>query len=237
MWMNKVVLGLIIVLVSAAGLLAACSGVEPTQALPEERQPTARPTATSQGEQPTALLTATSQEEQPTTPPTEPARPSSAWQADGVVVDGEYAHEAIIGEVRLWWRNDAEFLYLAMEAPTTGWIAVGLDPTNRMEGANFIFGAVADGEVQIWDAYGTAPVGANHPPDEDLGGTNDIVTYTGVEEDGVTRFEVRIPLDSGDEYDKPLQPGSTYPVIAAVGTSDSFDARHSSRAQGEITLD
>jgi len=58
-----------------------------------------------------------------------------------------------------------------------------------------------------------------------------------VEEDGVTRFEVRIPLDSGDEYDKPLQPGSTYPVIAAVGTSDSFDARHSSRAQGEITLD
>ena len=163
--------------------------------------------------------------------------PMATWQADGAISEGEYAHETAIGDVNVWWYNDAEFLFLAMEASTTGWVAVGIDPVNRMQGADFIFGAVVDGEAMIWDAFGTAPVGNAHPPDEELGGTNDIVAYAGVEDGGVTRFEVQIPLDSGDEFDKPLEPGRTYAVIVAVGTSDSFDARHSSRATGSITLD
>jgi hypothetical protein len=163
--------------------------------------------------------------------------PAATWQADGVISEGEYAHETTIGDVNLWWSSDAEFLYLAMEAPTTGWVAVGIDPVNRMQGANYVFGAVVDGQAMIWDAFGTAPVGNTHPPDEELGGTNDIVAYAGVEEDGVTRFEVQIPLDSGDEFDKLLEPGGTYAVIVAVGASDSFDARHTSRAVGSITLD
>jgi hypothetical protein len=220
---GRIAVGLIAVLLLACGLLAACGSAESTQTPPEKAQPTALPTATPR-----------QQEEQTAAPPTEPL---SSWQADGVVADGEYAHQATIGDVTLWWRNDAEFLYLAMEAPTTGWVAVGLDPENRMQGANFIFGMVVEGEAQIWDAYGTAPTGATHPPDEDLGGTNDIVIYAGMERDGVTRFEVQIPLDSGDDYDRPLEPGNTYSVITAVGTSDDFNARHSSRAGGEISLD
>lgn len=229
---RKITRGLVVVLLLAAGLLAACA--EPTPTLPERTQPIALPTATPQRQegQPSSFPTA-APEGQTVAPPA----PVSSWQADGVVADGEYAHQAAIGDVTLWWRNDAQFLYLAMEAQTTGWVAVGLDPTNRMEGANFIFGAVVGGEARIWDAYGTAPIGPNHPPDEDLGGTNDIVAYAGVEEGGVTRFEAQIPLDSGDDFDKPLQSGNTYSVITALGASDDFNARHSSRASGEIMLD
>lgn len=165
------------------------------------------------------------------------ASPSTTiWQADGKVSDGEYAHQTTVGAVTVWWSNDAQYLYLAMEAPTTGWVSVGLDPENRMRGANFVFGAVVDGQAQIWDAYGVGPTGP-HPPDVDLGGTNDIVAYEGVEENGVTRFEAQIPLDSGDRYDRPLQRGQRYKIITAVGSADDFDARHSSRATGEITLD
>ncbi len=216
----------VLLIVLTGVLLAACAGtgpMEPTEPMATEEMATEAPVAT---EEPTSTEAPMATEE-----------PMAGWQADGAISDGEYEHEATVSEVRLWWRNDDEFLYLAMEAPTTGWIAVGLAPENRMQGANFIFGAVADGEAQVWDAYGTAPTGNAHPADEELGGTNDVVDYAGVEEDGVTRFEVQIPLDSGDEFDKALEAGQTYPVIAAVGPSDAFDALHTSRAGGSITLD
>jgi hypothetical protein len=216
---RKITIGLITVLLLSGGLAACCSA-EPTSTPPERTQPTGLPTEVS--EEQTAVSSPVS---------------TSSWQADGVVADGEYAHQTTIGDVTLWWRNDAEFLYLAMEASTTGWVAVGLDPTDGMKGASYIFGIVVEGEARIWDAYGIAPTGPNHLSDEDLGGTNDIVAYAGVEEGGVTRFEVQVPLDSGDEFDKPLLPGNTYPIIVAVGSTDDYNARHSSRAAGEITLD
>jgi hypothetical protein len=164
------------------------------------------------------------------------SEPTVGWEADGFVAAGEYARQTTIGGVSLWWRNDADSLYLAMEATTTGWVAVGLDPENRMMGANFILGMVVDGQTMVWDAYGTTPAGPGHPPDEELGGSSDVQVYAGTEEDGTTLLEVQIPLDSGDEFDKPLAPGNSYPVIAAYGRSDSFAASHVSRAQGEIDL-
>jgi hypothetical protein len=155
---------------------------------------------------------------------------------DGVIADGEYAHEVGAGAVRVLWRNDAESLWLALVGETTGWVAVGIDPENRMQGANFILGAVDGDTVSVWDAYGTAPVGA-HPTDESLGGTNDILAFGGTERDGQTIIEVQIPLASGDAYDQDLAPGQTYAIIVAVGSADGFDARHSYRGAAEIALD
>ncbi|MGC9399360.1 MAG: DOMON domain-containing protein [Anaerolineae bacterium] len=155
---------------------------------------------------------------------------------DGVVEAGEYEDEAAFGEMRLWWRHDGEYLYLAMEGPTKGWISVGIEPTRAMKDANFLFGYVEEGEAQFWDAFGTAPVGAAHPPDEELGGTDDVVAFAGVEEAGVTRFEVQIPLASGDKYDKALTPGATYAIIVAMGPTDEYNSKHFFVSSGELTL-
>lgn len=161
---------------------------------------------------------------------------SSDWAADGVITDGEYTDQADFGDIRLWWRNDAEHLYLAIEGDTTGWVAVGINPERGMKGADFLFGYVENGEAKLWDAYGTAPTGPNHPPDEDLGGTNDIVTFAGVEMDGLTRFEIQIPLDSGDSYDQGLVPGRSYPLIIAIGDADDYNAYHRRYDRGTLTL-
>ena len=181
-------------------------------------------------------------EEKPSATPTKavtvaPTAESPVWVADGTIKEDEYAHGITVGKVQVWWSNDAKSLYLALEAETTGWLAIGLDPENRMQGANYVIGLVEEGQAKAWDAYGTGPVGATHPPDTELGGSDDIVSFAAHEEDGTTFLEVQIPLDSGDKYDKPLQPGETYPVIVAVGRSDSFDAPHTFRAAGQITLD
>ena len=124
-----------------------------------------------------------------------------------------------------------------MEGDTTGWVSVGIDPERRMQGANYLFGYVDGDVVKLWDAFGTAPTGPNHPPDEELGGTVDIVTYAGIEENGITRFEIQIPLDTGDAYDKILVPGQTYPYIIAIGGEDSYNAYHQKYAEGQLVLD
>jgi hypothetical protein len=161
------------------------------------------------------------------TPTPEPAGGDIAWIADGAIGADEYAHQAESGVVTFYWSNDTEHLYAAVSAQTTGWVAVGFDPQVAMLGANYVFGYVQDGQLYIDDMYGMLRAGqGSHPPDVDLGGSNDIIESAGREEAGVTVIEFRIPLDSGDEYDKPLSPGSSYTALLAVGGSDEFQSYH-----------
>ena len=222
-------------------LIGGCAGSATPTAAPEDPAPTmAAPT-----ESPTPtpapsvvdppLPTPQVSDEEMMLDPVIPASELS-WAADGVIGEGEYEQQIDFGRIRLWWTNDDTWLFIALEGDTEGWVAVGIDPERGMQGANYLFGYVADGEASLWDAYGTAPVGPNHPPDEDLDGTSDIVTYAGVEENGVTRFEAQIPLDSGDAYDKALVPGNSYPVIVAIGPQDDYNSKHTEHASSELTL-
>ncbi|MBN1246127.1 MAG: hypothetical protein JXC32_00625 [Anaerolineae bacterium] len=250
-------------LVASLGLaliiaLSACARATPTP----EPAPTATPTSAPEPEPeapteevaaltetstaspvPTPIPEMTSPVETPEAPseeeteePEEMPDDTIVWMADGLITEGEYTDQADFGDIRIWWQHDGEFLYLAMEGDTTGWVAVGINPQNRMQGANYMFGYVADGIARLWDAYGTAPTGANHPPDAELGGTDDVVTFTGEEQNGVTRFEIQIPLDSGDQYDQPLAAGNSYPIIVAIGGEDAFNAYHTRYDRGELIL-
>ncbi len=155
-----------------------------------------------------------------------------------MIDEGEYPHQVEAAGVTLHWVNDAEHLFAALAAQTGGWVAVGFAPQARMQGANFVFGYVQNGQVTIEDMHGVRPAGTgSHPPDEQLGGRNDVVEYGGREEGGLTVVEFKIPLDSGDQYDKPLRPGSSYRIILAVGSSDDFESYHAARDYAEITID
>lgn len=192
----------------------------------------ASPTATSAPAE--TAPTATATPELPTATPV----PEPAWQPDGAISEGEYAHQVEAAGVTLHWVNDGEHLYAALAAQTSGWVSVGFDPETGMQGANFVFGYVAGGQTIIEDMFGTRPSGpGSHPPDEQLGGKNDVLEFGGREEGGVTVIEFKVPLDSGDEYDKSLRPGSSYSIILAMGSSDDLQSYHSARGYAEITLD
>lgn len=207
----------------------ATAAAAPEQETEEGRASSPLPTPASEVVSP--LETPATPEEDTTTPAT-----AAGWMADGIVTDGEYTDQADFGDMRLWWLSDENHLYIAMEGDTDGWVAVGINPERGMQGADYLFGYIEDGEPKLWDAYGTAPTGANHPPDEDLGGTNDIITFAGIEENGITRFEIQIPLNSGDAYDQALEPGQGYPLIIAIGGSDDYNAYHLRYARGELLL-
>lgn len=159
-----------------------------------------------------------------------------AWPPaiDGAIGAGEYRHtltDPTTG-IRLDWQNDSRILYVALVAPGTGWVGVGFDPDSRMQGANYILGAVADGVLSITDEFGVS--GVTHRTDAQ---TN-IIQAAGQESGGATTLEFAIPLASGDAEDKPLVPGQLVTVLLAMSTNqDSFSARHSTRATITITLD
>jgi len=161
---------------------------------------------------------------------------SSTPIVDGTIRTAEYAHAMEAGGFRVYWSNDANVLRVGLFCPVTGYLAIGIDPDHRMEGANFILGAVRNGQLVMRDDYGTGTL--THSADVDRGGTNDILAAAGTETNGQTTIEFIIPMDSGDPYDKPLIPGQTYEVLIAFhDTSDTFSTRHSQRGSGQMRLD
>ncbi|NJE26532.1 hypothetical protein E3E22_07865 [Thermococcus sp. MV5] len=45
-----------------------------------------------------------------------------------------YAHSVSLagGKLVVYWRNDEEFLYVALKGQTIGWVAIGFEPTGEL---------------------------------------------------------------------------------------------------------
>ena len=136
--------------------------------------------------------------------------------------------------ITIQWKVEDQNLRVRMAAATTGWIAVGFDPSNRMKDADIIIGYVQDGEVFLRDDFGVS--GTAHKADEELGGSSDISDAEGREENGQTLLSFTIPLDSRDRYDRALEAGKSYKVILAVGGKDGFGGYHSTK-RTSVTLE
>lgn len=131
---------------------------------------------------------------------------------------------------------DGAFLENQISASTTGWVSVGYRPVNTMQGANIIIGYVVSGNASIRDDWGVSQT--SHSSDLVLGGQNNVQNISGTELGGVTTLNFRIPLNSGDAYDKLLTTGTTYPIILARGSngSDNFTSYHAGAGFSNINI-
>jgi hypothetical protein len=137
-------------------------------------------------------------------------------------------------EMTFQWKVEGDTLHCIVSAPTSGWVAVGFDPSRRMKDANIIIGYVDDGTVEVFDHYGVTPIA--HLDDTQRGGTTDVTDISGDETNNTTEIRFSIPLDSGDKRDRALSMGKSYEVILAYGRSDSLRAQHVARTTVEIVL-
>ncbi len=195
--------------------------------LPEETEPvvTVESTETEPDEE-----TSTPIVEQPT------VAAEIGYSIDGTIAPGEYAHEMTVAGVDVYWSNDEYRLRMGLVSPGTGFVAIGFDPDRQMEGANFIIGAMHEGELTIRDDYGHEPLA--HMEDTARGGEDNILAADGNQWPDQTVIEFIIPLDSGDAMDKPLLPGHQYTVLVCYHSMlDSFSNRHTRRGSGILQLD
>ena len=135
-----------------------------------------------------------------------------------------------------WATVSGTELSVELTGPTTGWVAVGFDPTMMMQNANIIIGYVASGVPHIRDDFGVGTT--SHAADTTLGGTHDLTIDGGSEASGSTEIKFTIPLDSGDMYDRALASGGTYSIILARGADglDNFTSPHAFVTSSEISI-
>lgn len=170
---------------------------------------------------------------------------SEEWKADGLVGTHEYARSMLLhkpasngysgGELDVYWKNDAEYLYLALNGSTKGWISIGFEPTDWMKDADVIMGMVEDGKVAVKDEYSTGNYGP-HPDDTELGGTFDILEFGGREIGNNTVIELKRKMNTGDRFDKAFVPGQKVAIIWAMADTMMHDTKHNV-AIGEGTLE
>jgi DOMON domain len=138
--------------------------------------------------------------------------------------------------MKFYWLVDPDTIHVVVSAPTTGWVGIGFDQVNVMQGANFIIGYVEDDSTGfVRDDWGNTPT--VHSADVNNGGTEDIYNTGGLESGGISYIYFSMPLDSGDPYDKPLSWDENYPLILAYGNSDSFTYMHANAGFSSFTVD
>ena len=138
--------------------------------------------------------------------------------------------------MELLWRVVGDELEVRVSAPTTGWVAVGFDPSRMMKDANILIGYVEAGSAVVTDQFGITATG--HRRDVELDGSDDVTVIGGTEAGGESELHFSIPLDSGDERDRTLVPGEEYRVILAYGEdgADDVESYHQNRGGVTITL-
>ena len=102
--------------------------------------------------------------------------------------------------------NDEEYLYLALNGSTDGWLSIGFDPLEWMKNSDIILASVQGSTATVLDEYCTGNYGP-HIEDTLLGGTSDITEFGGSKGAGRTVIELKRKLDTGDRFDKAFSPG------------------------------
>ncbi|MDD2756537.1 MAG: DUF2202 domain-containing protein [Methanothrix sp.] len=168
------------------------------------------------------------------------------WKADGILGVSEYSRSMLLqsparqgysgGDMEISWRNDPEYLYLALNASTDGWLAIGFEPLEWMKNADIIIASVQSGKAEAQDEYCTGNYGP-HLDDTMLGGTNDVKEFAGRKVAGRTVFELKRRLDTGDKFDKSFSPGQAISIIWALSNNPDLSFKHNvAFGEGIITL-
>jgi hypothetical protein len=168
------------------------------------------------------------------------------WKADGIVGESEYSRSMLLhsparqgysgGEIEISWKSDPEYLYLALNGNTKGWLAIGFEPQEWMKNADIILASVQGGKAIVLDEYCTGNYGP-HVEDTVLGGTNDIAEFGGSNREGRTVIELKRKLNTGDKFDKAFEPGQAISIIWALSKSPDIMLKHDvAYGEGVMTL-
>jgi hypothetical protein len=150
--------------------------------------------------------------------------------------DGDGYLSVNADDMQVRWMVEGENLSFEVDAPTTGWISVGFDPTRVMKDADFVIGYVDGSSVVVKDQFGNGTF--SHKADTELGAADDIIEASGSEQGGRTVIRFTIPINSGDEYDTVLTPGELHTVLIAYGPDgeDNFTKKHAMRTKVSVKL-
>jgi len=162
---------------------------------------------------------------------------------DGIIAKDEYRSAMIIKgptgkKFTIYSTPIGLDIFIALEVETSGWIAIGIEPTDNLhKNADMIFGWVDEqGRVKVVDAFSPESLGP-HPEDKELGGTTDIKLFAGSEMNGITTIEFVRPLITGDRFDNDIRRKTDTSIIWAYGEDDDWKTKHQEQGRSSIIIE
>lgn len=136
--------------------------------------------------------------------------------------------------MHLEWAFQGEWLHLTMQAPTRGWLAIGLNTSEGLAGTNLMMAAVQEAEVRLSDRYILAP--GEHRSVEELGGVPSLILLEGRESAEQTSITFKMPVRASDRFHYNLEAGKKYHLLLAYSLEDDFMHHSIMRCAVEISL-
>ena len=121
-------------------------------------------------------------------------------------------------------------LICKLEAPTNGWVGVGFNKQNSIEGSDLLLFNIVKGKPTYTDLF--VKRAGNPKKDIDLGGENSIRLIDSQENENNTMVHFSVPINSDDPYDFAHKIGESFWLILAYSVEDEFE--HHSRVRKHI---
>lgn len=132
------------------------------------------------------------------------------------------------------WTIQRNCLHFEVTAPTRGWVAVGLNTEDQLQGTNLIMGAVEEEFYRIDDRYIVAP--GDHRSMTELGAIEQTCNRYGKEDEIHTVIKFSISAVAVDRYHKTLVAGKPYFLLMAYSLEDDFNHHSIMRTTTKINL-
>lgn len=132
-----------------------------------------------------------------------------------------------------WWHED-DRIFFEMRAPTDGWVAIGFNSTENVEGAYLLMGSVQYDVTEVVEHYTISP--GNYKPITELGAEAQLDDVFGTQTDSLTTIEFSVPVTAFSDYQKDLSVGNTYVMILAYSQEDDFQHHSIMRTSVDVEL-
>jgi hypothetical protein len=140
------------------------------------------------------------------------------------------------GNYRLSWSIKGDTISIQATAKTTGWVAIGFEPTEKMKDADMIIGFInPSGISKVIDAFSVGLKGP-HPDDISLGGTDDLLTSSVSINDGWTSLRFERKFVTGDKFDKDILQKPMKVIWSYGSNADIKNYHETSRGSLEINF-
>ena len=130
------------------------------------------------------------------------------------------------------WYHQGDRVYFDMEAPTTGWVAIGFNTSGEMKDVYLLMGRVEMRNAEVVEHYTSSP--GNYESFEKMGAVSSVASVRGSEESGKTTLHFSLPHSRLNKYAKNLAAGSEYVMVMAYSTHDDF--QHHSRMRTSVPV-
>jgi hypothetical protein len=154
---------------------------------------------------------------------------------DGAIADGEYANSVTEEEsgTVISWTVEGDMVYMAVQAEAEGWYGVGWAPEidNRKAGFDQLIFTIVDGEAVAYDMFQDRARGTP-AMDEEEGGSNSLAEFAATHDGAAWAIEFVRPLDTGEEADVAITPGSEMVLAIAHGETMDIERDHPRSSRG-----